>query len=69
LYHEIYKEEERTANTKTIPLNKREGLVNRNKTDGKYGVWGHDISDLDLSSIEVHKNSNGHFTLVLNVES
>lgn len=68
-YHEIYKLEESTATTKTIPLDKRKGLINRNQTDGKFGVWGHDISDLDLSQIEVHKNSLGQITLTLGVES
>lgn len=68
-YHEIYDLEESTAKTKTIPADKREGLINRNQTDGKFGVWGHDISDLDLSQIEVHKNTNGKITLTLGVES
>ena len=68
-YHEIYKLEESTATTKTIPVDKRQGLINRNQTDGKFGVWGHDISDLDLSQIEVHKNSLGQIILTLGVES
>jgi hypothetical protein len=68
-YHEIYKLEESTAKTKTIPVEKREGLYNRNQTDGKFGVWGHDITDLDLSTIEVHKNSKGQITLTLGIES
>ncbi|NII28538.1 hypothetical protein HB364_25870 [Pseudoflavitalea sp. X16] len=68
-YHLIYKEEEVTASTKTIPLEKREGLINRNETNGKYGVWGHDLSDLDLSGIEVYKNAEGKIYLVLLIES
>jgi hypothetical protein len=68
-YHIIYKLEESTATTKTVPLDKRKGLINRNQTDGKFGVWGHDLSDLDLSEIEVHKNSQGQITLTLAVES
>jgi hypothetical protein len=68
-YHEIYTSEEMTAKTKTIPMEKREGTSNRNQTDGKYGVWGHDIIDLDLSLIEVHKNSKGQITLTLEIDS
>jgi hypothetical protein len=68
-YHEIYALEESTANVKTIPAEKREGAINRNQTDGKYGIWGHDISDLVLSSIEVYKNSKGQITLMLIVQS
>lgn len=37
-YHEIYEEEENTASTKTVPIDKRQGLINRNQTNGKYGV-------------------------------
>lgn len=68
-YHEIYKAEEHSAKTKTIPVEKREGLINRNETDGKYGIWGHDIGDLDLSSVQVYKTKNGKVTILLGIES
>ncbi len=68
-YHEIYKLEETTATTKTLPIDKRGSLINRNETNGKFGVCCHDITDLDLSEIEIHKNSKGQITLTLGVES
>ena len=68
-YHEIYESEESSAKTKTIPVEKREGLINRNETDGKYGIWGHDIGDLDLSSIEVYKTESGEIQILLGIES
>jgi hypothetical protein len=68
-YHEIYNEEENSAKQKTIPADKREGLINRNQTDGKYGIWGHDIGDLDLSAIEVYKTKDGKIQIVLGIES
>ena len=68
-YHEIYTAEESSAKTKTIPLEKREGIINRNETDGKYGIWGHDIGDLDLSSVEVYKTESGQIQILLGVES
>lgn len=68
-YHEIYNIEENTSKTKTIPVNQRNGIINRNKTDGKYGIWGHDIGDLDLSSIQVYKSENGKIQIILVVES
>lgn len=68
-YHEIYDEEEKYAKTKTIPREKRSGIINRNETDGKYGVWGHDLSDLDLSGIEIHQDSNGKINVILLIES
>lgn len=69
-YNRIYEEEEEdSANTKTTPLEERQGLINRNKTDGKYGIWGHDIDDLDLSAIILSKMPNGELKLELIVES
>ncbi len=68
-YHEIYDIEEQTANTKTVPSDKREGLYNRNETDGKYGIWGHDIADLYLTGIEIHRTKNGETILSLEVDS
>ena len=68
-YHEIYEAEESSAKTKTIPLEKRKGLINRNETNGKYGICCHDIGDLDLSSAQVYKTENGKIQIVLEVES
>ncbi|RKE80780.1 hypothetical protein [Chryseobacterium sp. AG363] len=68
-YHDLYKEEELTSSVKTIPVDKRTGLINRNETQGKYGIWGHDLSDLDLSGIEVHETDNGTINIILIVES
>jgi len=68
-YHEIYDEEERTAATKTIPMAQRKTLANRNETDGKYGIWGHDLSDLMLDTIDVYKNDKGKIFLQLSIES
>ena len=68
-YKRIYKEEEESTENKTIPIDEREGIINRNQTDGKYGIWGHDIDDLDLSAIIVTKTENGEIKLELIVES
>jgi hypothetical protein len=51
LYQEIYAKEERTTKTPVVPLEKRKGLINRNATDGEYGIWGHDLRDLVLGRI------------------
>ena len=68
-YKQVYKEEEESADTKPIPLEKREGLINRNETNGKYGIWGHDLIDLYLTDIEVYKDDKGEVTLVLYIDS
>ncbi|MGN6495488.1 MAG: hypothetical protein ACTHLE_26100, partial [Agriterribacter sp.] len=68
-YQKIYKEEEATAITRTTPADQRKELLNRNETDGKYGIWGHDLSDLSLSEIEVYQHPNGVIYLRLGIES
>jgi len=68
-YHQIYKEEEDGATIKTIPVDERGDELNRNKTNGKYGIWGHDITDLDLDSINVRKAPDGEIFLELDIES
>ena len=67
-YHKIYEEEEKTATVKTLPMEQRK-IQNRNETNGKYGIWGHDISDLDLSGISVYKRKDGQLIVLLGVES
>jgi len=68
-YHQIYKEEEDGATIKTIPVDQRDNELNRNQTNGKYGIWGHDITDLDLGSIDVRKSPDGEIFLELDIES
>lgn len=67
-YYKIYSEEEKTATVKTIPMEKRT-MYNRNETNGKYRIWGHDISDLVLTEIQVYKIKNGKIILTLGIDS
>ena len=68
-YKRVYREEEESTSVKTVPVDEREGVVNRNTTDGKYGIWGHDLVDLDLSAIYIHRTGSGKPRLDLNIES
>lgn len=68
-YQLMYKEEEDSATIKTIPPDKRTTIYNRNETNGKYGIWGHDIEDLALSKITVYKNGNGDIIVIPYIES
>jgi hypothetical protein len=68
-YHEMYDEEEKIAKIKTVPLKDRKTLANRNETDGKYGIWGHDLSDLELNSINVYESTDGTIVLDLEIDS
>lgn len=67
-YIKIYKEEETTATVKTTPQNQRP-ILNRNETNGKYGVWGHDLNDLALTGILVYQMPNGEIVLNLEIDS
>lgn len=66
-YHRIYKEEEESSTVEVTPMEERE-IMNRNTTNGKYGIWGHDLTDLDLSSIQVYQDGDD-ILLYLYVES
>ncbi len=68
-YYIIYEEEEKTATVKTIPLKQRTGMHNRNQTNGKYGIWGHDINDLYPDEIFVYQTPEGQILLSPAVES
>ncbi|MEX0598023.1 MAG: hypothetical protein WD512_16160, partial [Candidatus Paceibacterota bacterium] len=50
-YRKIYQEEYDTAENNKIVDQERTGLLNRPSTNGKYGVWGHDIGDLMIEGI------------------
>jgi hypothetical protein len=67
-YFKLYDEEEKSASTKTVPMEKRT-MYNRNETNGKYGIWGHDIADLVLTDIQVYKTTDGKIVLALGIDS
>lgn len=49
-YRKMYAEEDKTAGGDPghIP-----GMFNRAQSEGKYGIWGHDIGDLVLCSVTI----------------
>lgn len=49
-YIRIYREEEETMDE---PLQSSGQLVNRPASNGKYGIWGHHLSDLGLGDITI----------------
>jgi len=53
-YKKIYEEEEKTTKIKVIPIDERGVCSNRNKTDGIYGIWGHDLIDLQFEKITLY---------------
>lgn len=53
-YRNIYKEENESTD---ISADNILGMLNRNSTNGKYRIWGHDLEDLDLHTIWVDENN------------
>jgi hypothetical protein len=68
-YAHVYDAEEGTAATKTIPLDERGELRGRNRTDGAYGIWGHDLQDLVLTAARWTRRADGAVEIELHVES
>lgn len=58
-YNAIYDEE---AKTTAVEPGYIPGMLNRNRTNGRYGIWGHDIGDLVLHTVE-HDPVTGVYTL------
>jgi hypothetical protein len=68
-YAHIYDAEEGTASTKTIPVGERGAMRGRNRTDGAYGIWGHDLQDLLLTAARWTRQADGTVQIELQVES
>jgi hypothetical protein len=68
-YATIYEAEEATAATTTLPHELRAGRGDRNRTDGLYGIWGHDLEDLVLTASHWARRSDGTVTVNVHVES
>lgn len=67
-YANAYETEEATAATKPVPREER-ARPERNRTDGVYGIWGHDLEDLVLSALRWTRAADGAITVELQVES
>ena len=52
-----------------IPLEERTTLKNRNRTDGVYGIYGHDLDELVLTAARWSRGTDGTVTIELHVES
>jgi hypothetical protein len=68
-YAHIYEAEEGTAATKTVPIAERGAGRGRNRTDGAYGIWGHDLQDLVVTAARWIRQSDGGVRIELHVES
>jgi hypothetical protein len=67
-YVHVYEAEEETATTKPVPPAERK-TEHRNRTDGVYGIWGHDLEKLVVTAARWTRKSDGSVTIELHVES
>lgn len=59
-YREIYHKEEETSTKKAMTMDEEFpgcGMLNRNFTDGCYGIWGHELGDLYIERLELDTES------------
>ena len=66
-YHSIYQEEEETAPVKPVPPSKRILGHKRNETNGRYGIWAHDLRDLRLEECKGYRKRDGSILLTLKI--
>ena len=68
-YANVYEAEEATAMQKTVPVAERTNGLHRNRTDGVYGIWGHDLDKLVMRAARWTRNSDGTVTIDLHIDS
>jgi hypothetical protein len=68
-YQHVYDAEEGTAQTKPLPREERGERGERNRTDGAYGIWGHDLEELVINSARWVRQSNDNVRIELHVEA
>ena len=68
-YHSIYQEEEESAQVKPVPPSKRILGHKRNETNGRYGIWAHDLRDLRLEECKVYRKKDGSILLTLKIQN
>lgn len=67
-YAHVYDAEEGTARILTIPRDERADGKGRNRTDGAYGIWGHDLEDLVITAARWSRDAQGVVRIELHVE-
>lgn len=60
-YRMIYDTEKGTS---SINADKIPGMLNRNITDGMYGIWGHDIDDLVIEGISITRLADQDYDVI-----
>ena len=68
-YENVYEAEEGTAHTKPTSLGERGVGEQRNRTDGVYGIWGHDLADLRVTALRWTRLPQGNVEIELHVDA
>lgn len=55
IYKWMYDVEKRTTR---LPIQNIPGLLNRDNTNGYFGIWGHHLGDLDLHTVTFDRTNN-----------
>jgi len=66
-YQRIYEEEEKTSSLREETYSNRYencALMNRAPTDGKWGIWGHVLDDLDLREVEYDEEKDLYYLII-----
>jgi len=66
-YENVYDIEEATATVKPLPPEERARL-GRNRTDGLYGIWGHDLPELVLTAVHWTRSPDARVHIEPHVE-
>lgn len=67
-YANVYEAEEATSAIAPAPPEERT-RPERNRTDGVYGIWGHDLEDLVLTAVRWTRGRDGLVTIELHIEA
>lgn len=62
-YKQVYEEEEEGLKGEDLMI---PGMFNRKETNGKYGIWGHELGDLSICSITLNLDTK---EIILGVDS
>jgi hypothetical protein len=63
-YLQVYRQEAKTQSSPSPAAHERGDFLNRPQSDGEFGIWGHDLSDLGIEKIAIHNPCSRRKNLV-----
>jgi len=68
-YMHVYAAEEGTSAIQPKPRDERADTERRGRTDGAYGIWGHDLEDLVVTAARWTREADGTIKIELSVSA